>query len=156
VACAILAIGLVSIGPRGGGPVSAALIAQSLLAGAMFGAFTSMLGQASAAAGMWSLAGVRATSIGLGLVVVWRSGGSLRLPRALWPTVVAAGGLDVAANAFYVAAAARGHLSVVAPVASLYPASTVLLALAVDRERLRMLQVAGLGLAATALVLTTA
>jgi uncharacterized membrane protein len=156
VACAVLAIGLVSIGPSGGGAVGPALIGQSLLAGAMFGAFTSMLGQASAGAGMWSLVGVRATSIGLGLVVVWRTGRSLRLPRHMWPTVAAAGGLDVAANAFYVAAAARGHLSVVAPIASLYPASTVLLALAIDRERLRVLQVAGLGLAATALVLTTA
>jgi hypothetical protein len=36
----------------------------------------------------------------------------------------------------------------------LYPASTVLLALAVDRERLRAVQLAGLGLAAAALVLT--
>ena len=44
--------------------------------------------------------------------------------------------------------------AVVAPVAALYPVSTVLLALAVDRERVRPIQVAGLGLAATALVLT--
>jgi drug/metabolite transporter (DMT)-like permease len=44
-------------------------------------------------------------------------------------------------------------LSVVAPVAALYPASTVLLAFLVDRERLRPVQLAGLGLAVTALVL---
>jgi hypothetical protein len=36
----------------------------------------------------------------------------------------------------------------------MYPASTVLLALAVDRERLLPVQVAGLGLAAAALALT--
>ena len=48
----------------------------------------------------------------------------------------------------------RGVLSVIAPVAALYPVSTVLLALAVDRERVRTIQLAGLGLAATALVLT--
>ena len=47
-----------------------------------------------------------------------------------------------------------GLLSVVAPIAALYPVSTVLLALAVDRERVRPVQIAGLGLAATALVLT--
>ena len=40
-----------------------------------------------------------------------------------------------------------------APIAALYPVSTVLLALTVERERLRPVQVAGLGLAATALVL---
>jgi drug/metabolite transporter (DMT)-like permease len=67
---------------------------------------------------------------------------------------VAAGALDIAANALYVAAAARGHLSIVAAVASLYPASTVLLAFLVDRERLRAAQLAGLGLAAAALVLS--
>jgi drug/metabolite transporter (DMT)-like permease len=45
---------------------------------------------------------------------------------------------------------------VVAAIASLYPASTVLLAFAVDRERLRAVQLAGLGFAATALVLASA
>ena len=53
----------------------------------------------------------------------------------------------------YVLAAARGQLSIVAPDRALYPVSTVLLALGVDRERVRPVQLAGLGLAATALVL---
>jgi drug/metabolite transporter (DMT)-like permease len=44
-------------------------------------------------------------------------------------------------------------LSIVAPVSALYPASTVLLAMAVERERVRPVQLAGLGLAASALVL---
>jgi uncharacterized membrane protein len=66
---------------------------------------------------------------------------------------VTAGVFDITANALYLLAAQRGLLSVVAPIAALYPASTVLLALLVDRERLRPIQLAGLGLAATALVL---
>ena len=64
-----------------------------------------------------------------------------------------AGTLDIAANGFYLLAAYQGQLSIVAPIASLYPASTVLLALAVNKERLRPVQFAGLGMAATALVL---
>jgi drug/metabolite transporter (DMT)-like permease len=44
-------------------------------------------------------------------------------------------------------------LSIVAPISSLYPVSTVVLAMLVDRERMRPIQLAGLGLAATALVL---
>ena len=68
-----------------------------------------------------------------------------------WTSI--AGCLDIAANALYVLAAARGVLSIVAPIASLYPVSTVLLALSVDKERVRPVQLAGLGLAATALVL---
>jgi uncharacterized membrane protein len=44
-------------------------------------------------------------------------------------------------------------LSVVVPIASLYPASTVVLALLVNWEHVRRVQAVGLGLAATALVL---
>jgi drug/metabolite transporter (DMT)-like permease len=47
----------------------------------------------------------------------------------------------------------RGALAVVAPIGALYPVSTVLLAVGVDRERIAPLQLAGLGLAATALAL---
>jgi uncharacterized membrane protein len=65
-----------------------------------------------------------------------------------------AGALDVAANAFYLLAVRNGMLSIAAPVASLYPVTTVLLAMVVDRERMQPLQITGLGLAAVALVLT--
>jgi uncharacterized membrane protein len=44
-------------------------------------------------------------------------------------------------------------VSIVAPVAALYPASTVMLALIFNRERLQLVQFAGLGLAGVALVL---
>jgi drug/metabolite transporter (DMT)-like permease len=152
---AIVAIALVSLGPGGGGgAVTGRLVGLALLAGALFGLFFALLGQASEASGMWSLVGVRAASIGVGLAWAVRTGTSLRLsgPVLRWASI--AGPLDIAANALYLAAAARGHLSIVAAVASLYPASTVLLAFVVDRERLRVAQVAGLGLAAAALVLT--
>jgi uncharacterized membrane protein len=75
----------------------------------------------------------------------------LTRPALRWALV--AGPLDVLANVLYALAAARGMLSVVAPISALYPVSTVLLALTLERERLRPVQVAGLGLAATALVL---
>jgi uncharacterized membrane protein len=61
---------------------------------------------------------------------------------------------DFGANAIYLVAVREGLLSIVAPIAALYPVSTVLLALALDKERVRPIQVAGLGLAAAALVLT--
>jgi drug/metabolite transporter (DMT)-like permease len=61
--------------------------------------------------------------------------------------------MDILANALYLYAAAHGPLAIVAPIGALYPVSTVLLALAVDRERVVATQLAGLGLAATALVL---
>lgn len=153
---AVVAIGLVSVGRREpGSAVTARLIGTALAAGACFGVFTALLGQTSTGSGMWSLVGVRATSIAVGLLFALGTRTPLRIPRRAWPWAVAAGVLDLTANACLVAAAARGHLSVVAAIASLYPVSTVLLALAVDRERLRPAQLAGLGLAATALVLAS-
>jgi drug/metabolite transporter (DMT)-like permease len=153
--CAIVAIALVSLSPAGGrGSVTGRLIGLALTAGAAFGLFFALLGQASEASGMWSLVGVRAASIGLGLALAARTRTSLRLRGRVLGWTAIAGPLDIVANALYLAAAMRGHLSIVAAVASLYPASTVLLAFAVDRERLRAAQVAGLGLAAAALVLT--
>jgi uncharacterized membrane protein len=61
--------------------------------------------------------------------------------------------LDVTANALYLLAVRQGMLSVVATLSSLYPASTVLLAYLVLGERLRRVQVAGLAVAAIAVVL---
>lgn len=153
-ALALVAIGLVSLGSREpGSVVTTRLIMTALAAGACFGVFTALLGQASRESGMWALAGVRTTSIAVGLLLVMRARTSLRIPRRVLPWTAAAGLLDTIANACLVAAAARGHLSVVAAIASLYPVSTVLLALVIDRERLRPAQLAGLGLAVTALVL---
>ncbi|MEJ3748481.1 DMT family transporter [Actinomycetes bacterium KLBMP 9797] len=155
-ALAVLAIALVSLGPGGDRrAVTAGLVGVALLAGALFGLFFALLGQSTEEAGMWPLAAGRAASIALGLLMLARAGGVPRLPRPALAWAAVAGTLDVVANGLYLAAAVRGHLSIVAAVAALYPASTVLLALAVDRERLRVLQIAGLGLAATALVLTT-
>jgi drug/metabolite transporter (DMT)-like permease len=133
--------------------VTPRLILLALAAGTMFGVFFILLGRAGDNAGMWPVLGVRVGSITLGLLLVARQRVSLRLDRPVLRWTVTAGVFDITANALYLLAAQRGLLSVVAPVAALYPASTVLLAFLVDRERLRPVQLAGLGLAATALVL---
>jgi drug/metabolite transporter (DMT)-like permease len=145
------------LGPGAGDVRSATtrLIGLSLVAGVFFGLFFALLGQAGEGAGMWPLAAGRISTILVGTALLLQAGTSMRLPRRVLPWAALAGTLDIIANALYLAAAVRGHLSIVAAVAALYPVSTVLLALAVDRERLRPLQIAGLGLAATALVLAT-
>lgn len=153
--CAVIAIGLVSLGPTGG-PSRAGLrvIGLSLAAGALFGIFFVVLAQTHHDSGMWPLAGARVASVVLGVALITRTDAVLRVPRSVVGLVVLCGIGDIAANAFYLLAIREGLLSVVAPVAALYPVSTVLLALALDRERVRAIQIAGLGLAATALVLT--
>jgi uncharacterized membrane protein len=154
---AIVAIALISAGPRpAGGSVAAGVLGIALTAGTAFGVFFIVLDQASPGSGLWALVGVRLTEIPLGLLIAARTGTSLRLPRPALAWAAFAGPLDLAANALFLLAAAQGHLAVVAVLASLYPASTVLLALAVDKERVRITQLAGLSLAAAALVLASA
>jgi drug/metabolite transporter (DMT)-like permease len=154
--CAVVAITLVSLAPGSGRAViGPRLIGLSLTAGALFGVFFALLGQADEEAGMWPVVAARVGSLALGATLMLTIRTRWRLSRGVLPWVAAAGLLDIAANAFYVAAAARGHLSIVAAVASLYPVSTVILALTVDRERVRPVQLLGLALAATALVLVS-
>jgi drug/metabolite transporter (DMT)-like permease len=150
--CAVAAIGLVSMS---GGHASATprIIGLALASGAMFGVFFVLLAMGDPGAGLWPLVGVRIGSIGVGLVVAACMRTSLRLPPRTWRWALIAGPMDILANALYLLAAHRGLLSIVAPIGSLYPVSTVLLALGIDRERVRPVQLAGLGLAATALVL---
>ena len=151
--CAILAIGLVSL-TGGRTRINPRLVLLALASGVMFGLFFTLLGRAGGVgAGLWPVVAVRAGSIGIGLLVAARQRTTLRLTRPALRWALVAGPLDVLANVLYALAAARGMLSVVAPISALYPVSTVLLALTVERERLRPVQVAGLGLAATALVL---
>lgn len=154
VVCAVLAIGLVSLGPGGTGRVNKEVVGLALLSGAFFGVFFILLAKSSDESGMWPLAAARAASISLALVLVFSRGVSLRLPRSVLGWVAAAGVGDIAANALYLVAARDGLISVVAPISSLYPVSTVLCALVLDGERVRPVQLAGLGLAAAALVLT--
>ncbi len=152
--CAIVAIGLVSIGGERSGRVTPRLVGLALATGVMFGLFFAILGVLGSDHGVWPMAGVRIGSLGLGLVVVALTRTSLRITGAPGRLTAFAGVFDIAANILYVLAlAAHGPLTIVAPIASLYPASTVLLALGIDRERVRPAQLAGLGLAATALVL---
>jgi drug/metabolite transporter (DMT)-like permease len=152
--CAVVAIALVSVGPSGGGRVDLRIIGLALASGALFGIFFSLLAQTHHDSGMWPLVGARLVSIPLGLLLLAGRRTMPKVPRSIVWWVVVAGSGDIAANALYLLAAREGLLSVVAPIAALYPVSTVLLALTVDRERVRPLQIAGLGLAATALVLT--
>jgi uncharacterized membrane protein len=156
ISFAVVAIGLVSLTPgRVRGQVTPGLLTSATVAGVMFGLFFIGLDRTGPDAGMWPLVWARLTAVGLGLVLAMRLRVGLTPDRAVWPWIIGAGVLDVSANVSYLLAAQLGTLSIVAPIAGLYPVSTVLLALTVDRERLRPLQVVGLGLAATALVLVS-
>lgn len=152
--CAVVAIGLVSSGPAAGhARVDAKVIGLALTSGAMFGFFFLLLARAGDEAGMWPLAAARVAALPLGLLLLKPMSGSLRLPRRIIGLTAAAGVLDLTANGLYLIAVYQGEISILAPIAALYPASTVVLALLVHKEKLVPLQVIGLGLAGAALVL---
>jgi drug/metabolite transporter (DMT)-like permease len=153
VALALPAIVLVARESGSHGRVTPRTVLISVAAGLGFGTFFIGMGQASPHAGMWPLVGARAASIGLVGVACIVTRRPFRLAPGTRRTVAAAGVLDLTANALYLLAATRGLLSVVSVLGSLYPASTVVLAVVVLRERLSRSQLAGVVLAGTAVAL---
>lgn len=130
-------------------------VAIALASGVAIGAFFVCLARAGSASGLWPLLIARAASTVALLLAARLAGASLALPRAALPAVAGCGAIDMLANALYLFAVREGPLGLVATLASLYPASTVLLARAVLGERLRPVQSVGLGCAAAAIVLIT-
>jgi uncharacterized membrane protein len=162
VGCALLAIALVSIAPRPPGHrqvVSWRLIGIALGSGVGFALFFILLAVAGDAAGgpagLWPIAGSQLSALIIGglLILIARPG---RWPRRLsLRFTLVAGPCDMTANALFLLSTRGGDLSIVAPLAALYPVTTVILALMIDHERLRGVQVAGLAFAVAALVLVS-
>lgn len=156
IALALVAVLLVAA--EGGAPPALAALRGPVLAGALaagvgFGTWVVLLSQAPADSGFWPTAGARVASVVL-LLAVAAVGRRRIVPRGAPATlVVASGSGDLVANLLFVLATRSGLLSVVGVVLALYPAGTVLLALLVLHERLHRIQVVGLALAATGVVL---
>ena len=102
---------------------------------------------------MWPVLIARCASVPLLAAVAVVLGRSPRMTRAEVTPVAGAGLCDVAANALVVLAVRRGLLSLVAPVASLYPATTVVLARFVLHERIGRQRAGGLALGLVGLAL---
>jgi drug/metabolite transporter (DMT)-like permease len=79
-----------------------------------------------------------------------------RARRADLPVLASIGVLDTGGNVFFAAASAKGLVSVVSVLASLYPVVTVLLARAVLHERVHRSQELGIALALAGIVLVSA
>lgn len=104
------------------------------------------------------LLAMRATSVVvLGGLVLARGGRSaIAVPRSDLPVLAVIGAFDVGANGTFAVASQSDLVSVVAVLASLYPAVTAVLAWRLHRERLRPLQRAGVGAALAGVVLLSA
>jgi drug/metabolite transporter (DMT)-like permease len=125
----------------------------ALASGVAIGFFLLSFAQTRTEAGMWPLVAARMVSVSMFGAIAAGSKQSLRMAAPVLRLVILAGILDMLANALYLIAARIGPLSVVVTLSSLYPASTVLLARVVLRERLNLWQVSGVVCALAAVVL---
>ncbi|HYJ07145.1 MAG TPA: DMT family transporter [Chthoniobacterales bacterium] len=160
VALALLAIALVSRpashDPKAGHAKSRALppgFGLALLSGVAVGIFFLSLARTTTAAGMWPLVAARLATLVLFGAIALVTGRTLLMSRPAAVTAVSGGALDMAANALYMTAARIGPLSIVVTLASLYPASTVLLARVVLGERLSAVQMGGIVCALAAVLI---
>lgn len=151
---AAVAIVLISAAPdaeRKRPPLMPLLLAVA--AGAAIAAQLVSLDQAPADSGVAPLVVGRVVSSAIALAAVLALRGSLGTARPDLRLSSLAGVLDSLANFAFLLAVREGDLAVVAVITALYPASTLLLARLVLHERVSGAQAAGLGVAATAVVL---
>jgi uncharacterized membrane protein len=153
IAAAVPGIWLVSSTPEGRSDqtASSAGLVDGALAGLGFGVLFASLGQIPRSAGWWPLTVTQGVAVPAVVVLA----AALRaewVPRGRgvgWAVLI--GPLGAAATGFFLLAAQQGYLTVAGVIASLYPASTVLLAALVLHERVHRTQGAGLGLCALAI-----
>jgi len=155
-AIAVVSIVLVSAAPGSGDIKRRAGLAPGLLeavvAGLGFGLFFIALDGTGPQDGLWPLLGSRSSLIVCGLAALI-SRTPLRPPAGELPNLLLLGLLDQAATVLFILASREGLLSLVAVLVSLYPASTVVLARVILRERLGSLQLLGVGFAAVGVTL---
>jgi drug/metabolite transporter (DMT)-like permease len=133
-----------------------AVVLTAIGAGAGMGLFFICLARTQSGTGLWPLVAMRGVVVGGFAALALGTRQSLRLPRPALVVALGAGAIDVCANTLYLLSTRGGMLSLVATLTALYPATTVLLASLVLRERIRGRQAVGFACATLAAVLITA
>lgn len=159
IVVAVPAILLVSWQPGGGAAAADSRGAlYGILAGVGFGLLFVALDRAGTRSGAWPLVPGQLVSVILLTPLAIRGirrSTETRRSRAV-PLTIVTGVLSATANLLFLAATGHGELAVVAVLAALYPAVTVLLARALLAERWTRSQVVGLVAAVIAVVLVSA
>jgi drug/metabolite transporter (DMT)-like permease len=138
------------------GRIAPRLILLACVSGVGFGFYFIFLARAGGdEVGLWPLVISRLASA----LAIWplalRMKALGRLPRRVFALALVSGTCDASANLFFLLASREGLLSIASVLTALYPAATVMLAVGVLREHVSRVQLAGLGLAATSIVLVT-
>ena len=130
----------------------------AIAAGTGFGLYFTALKFAGLNGVLWPMTTARLGSIATCAVILMLMGRSVttRAPMLAWRVwrwILLTAVFDTSGNLLFVAATRAGRLDVAAVLASLYPASTILLAGAVLQEKLTRRQVVGMTVAVGAVVL---
>ena len=128
-------------------------LALGIASGIGFGVGLILFSESATDSGMWPVLIARCASVPVMVGVALALGEFVPVPRADVAPIAGSGLFDVGANAVVLLAVRRGLLSLVAPAAALYPATTVLLARAVLNERIGRQRAGGLALGLVGLVL---
>ena len=131
-------------------------IGLAALAALGFGTFFLGLDLSSGPRPAWTIVAARTGGVATLLVAAAYARPSMRVERALLPSLLAIGLFDVLANSLFAVATNHGLLSLVAVAGSLYSAVTVLLARFVLGERLAPQQSAGVVVALAGVALIAA
>jgi drug/metabolite transporter (DMT)-like permease len=158
-----VAIWLIAAGPNPEAtPADRGTVWLAVLAGVGFGVYFVALKFAGSAGVIWPLATARMGSLALcslligGMSLMGNAGEtSFRLTRVVVAWAMGAVLLDTSGNLLFIAATRAGRLDVAAVLASLYPASTILLAAWMLRERPTLRQGLGMVVAVAAVVMIT-
>lgn len=163
IALAAVAIWMIASAP--GSPSSKQALLLGAAAGGSFGCLFIFLKLAGRGGVLWPLACSRMASATLAVIVTWigtrRNGGRgiESTPFNWWPgwtiagLIGIAGIFDASGNTFYTIATRLGRLDIAAVLSSLYPASTIVLAALLLKERTTLSQAVGMALAFVAVVL---
>jgi drug/metabolite transporter (DMT)-like permease len=169
IVLAAAAIWMIARAP--GASTSKQAILLGAAAGVSFGCLFILLKLAGRGGVLWPLAWSRLASAALASVVTWMGVRHSRRVAAVtgeameklrWPgwavlgMIAVAGIFDASGNSFYTLATRLGRLDIAAVLSSLYPASTIVLAAVLLKERATRSQAAGMVLALVAVVLISA
>jgi len=151
IGCALIAVVLVS---RSHDPdAGRSGIEYALVGGIGLGLFNVAVGAFPEHRVAWPLVVIKGAALIalVAIVVVGRR--PWRIPRPVLPALVAVALLDLAGNGLYVLATQAGRLDVAATLSSLYPVTTVVLAILLLQERVSRTHLAGIIMAGLAIAL---
>ncbi len=149
---ALIGIWLVSAASSSEGRVSRREFGLACLAGIGFGGFLIFLGLVDPGKIFTPLIVSRSMTLCIGLILIKLNRLPLPAPSSN-PTALLAGVLDAGGNLFYILARQYTRLDIAALLASLYPASTVILAGLILKEKMSFRQGVGVGMCLAAILL---